>query len=103
MLGSIASELLLGQGDSRLTLANHAQPSRNRSEEHTSELQSLTNLVCRLLLEKKYDRALVVLRRVQGLHPELYPFDRAAVAYDRSRMGGVYAEQKKIDDAIIFF
>src|SRR5438093_5652231 len=26
---------------------------RARSEEHTSELQSLTNLVCRLLLEKK--------------------------------------------------
>src|SRR5258706_6484519 len=24
-----------------------------RSEEHTSELQSLTNIVCRLLLEKK--------------------------------------------------
>src|SRR5437016_11449589 len=29
---------------------NEAVP---RSEEHTSELQSLTNLVCRLLLEKK--------------------------------------------------
>src|SRR5437016_13970453 len=29
-------------------------PARwHRSEEHTSELQSLTNLVCRLLLEKK--------------------------------------------------
>src|SRR5262249_59416798 len=27
--------------------------NRMRSEEHTSELQSLTNLVCRLLLEKK--------------------------------------------------
>src|SRR5438046_7485816 len=27
--------------------------SAARSEEHTSELQSLTNLVCRLLLEKK--------------------------------------------------
>src|SRR5262249_58673760 len=27
-----------------------------RSEEHTSELQSLTNLVCRLLLEKKEDK-----------------------------------------------
>src|SRR5438046_6998264 len=27
-----------------------------RSEEHTSELQSLTNLVCRLLLEKKKPR-----------------------------------------------
>src|SRR5258706_311484 len=28
-------------------------PHSARSEEHTSELQSLTNLVCRLLLEKK--------------------------------------------------
>src|SRR5438093_12901787 len=28
-------------------------PRPHRSEEHTSELQSLTNLVCRLLLEKK--------------------------------------------------
>src|SRR5438093_7602968 len=28
-------------------------PLAKRSEEHTSELQSLTNLVCRLLLEKK--------------------------------------------------
>src|SRR2546430_9701191 len=27
--------------------------SRERSEEHTSELQSQSNLVCRLLLEKK--------------------------------------------------
>src|SRR2546423_6646929 len=36
----------------------HAQPRRRlsgeaRSEEHTSELQSLAYLVCRLLLEKK--------------------------------------------------
>src|SRR5438093_9564626 len=30
-----------------------ARAVMNRSEEHTSELQSLTNLVCRLLLEKK--------------------------------------------------
>src|SRR5690606_40226998 len=29
---------------------------RNRSEEHTSELQSRENLVCRLLLEKKKNR-----------------------------------------------
>src|SRR5258706_15907726 len=28
----------------------------HRSEEHTSELQSLTNLVCRLLLEKKKNK-----------------------------------------------
>src|SRR5437016_10873296 len=33
-----------------------AAPLRERSEEHTSELQSLTNLVCRLLLEKKNAR-----------------------------------------------
>src|SRR5438093_9698049 len=33
------------------------RPRTPRSEEHTSELQSLTNLVCRLLLEKqKYPR-----------------------------------------------
>src|SRR2546430_7983109 len=30
-----------------------ATQPRNRSEEHTSELQSQSNLVCRLLLEKK--------------------------------------------------
>src|SRR5258706_9207430 len=30
-----------------------------RSEEHTSELQSLTNLVCRLLLEKKNMKTLI--------------------------------------------
>src|SRR2546427_9473057 len=30
-----------------------AKPTVTRSEEHTSELQSQSNLVCRLLLEKK--------------------------------------------------
>src|SRR5690606_41249395 len=37
----------------RQTLSNQAAP---RSEEHTSELQSRENLVCRLLLEKKKDK-----------------------------------------------
>src|SRR6478735_3373128 len=32
---------------------NAPTPARLRSEEHTSELQSPCNLVCRLLLEKK--------------------------------------------------
>src|SRR5262249_61635178 len=41
-----------------------AQP--RRSEEHTSELQSLTNLVCRLLLEKK-KRAYTCLL-ISGMH-----------------------------------
>src|SRR2546430_12909175 len=31
----------------------HSKRRRHRSEEHTSELQSQSNLVCRLLLEKK--------------------------------------------------
>src|SRR5438034_7207395 len=33
--------------------AKYRQPIRYRSEEHTSELQSHSDLVCRLLLEKK--------------------------------------------------
>src|SRR2546430_4713603 len=32
---------------------NSPSSALNRSEEHTSELQSQSNLVCRLLLEKK--------------------------------------------------
>src|SRR5436853_3924450 len=32
---------------------DHRALGRHRSEEHTSELQSLRHLVCRLLLEKK--------------------------------------------------
>src|SRR5690349_23245544 len=34
-------------------LAHHASSHWTRSEEHTSELQSRRDLVCRLLLEKK--------------------------------------------------
>src|SRR2546430_7308388 len=35
------------------TASNAVPRSQKRSEEHTSELQSQSNLVCRLLLEKK--------------------------------------------------
>src|SRR2546426_8809753 len=42
---AVVADLLLGQA--------HAFPRDYRSEEHTSELQSPCNLVCRLLLEKK--------------------------------------------------
>src|SRR2546425_6935290 len=37
-------------------------PSPRRSEEHTSELQSLAYLVCRLLLEKKKKKTYELLR-----------------------------------------
>src|SRR5258705_1631389 len=43
-------------------LRNHC-----RSEEHTSELQSLRHLVCRLLLEKKKKQ-----RDGTGEHPDLH-------------------------------
>src|SRR5438046_4100730 len=51
------AQVLLGREVS-LAVARHLgfrreAPHRLRSEEHTSELQSLTNIVCRLLLEKK--------------------------------------------------
>src|SRR2546430_11346135 len=37
----------------------HSEPiDKDRSEEHTSELQSQSNLVCRLLLEKKKSLAI---------------------------------------------
>src|SRR2546430_4901181 len=38
-----------------------AQSGARRSEEHTSELQSQSNLVCRLLLEKKKTRSTALL------------------------------------------
>src|SRR5437016_10885779 len=40
-----------GRAGTGFALTSMSMPKR--SEEHTSELQSLTNLVCRLLLEKK--------------------------------------------------
>src|SRR5256885_11970301 len=45
--------------DSRASAARSWRPVR-RSEEHTSELQSPCNLVCRLLLEKKKQPAVTI-------------------------------------------
>src|SRR2546425_9267363 len=42
-----------------------ARPGQLRSEEHTSELQSLAYLVCRLLLEKK--------KKPPGIQPPSQP------------------------------
>src|SRR2546430_13429233 len=43
----------LAIGTTSLSTTNTCLPPYFRSEEHTSELQSQSNLVCRLLLEKK--------------------------------------------------
>src|SRR2546425_8143266 len=58
-----------------------------RSEEHTSELQSLAYLVCRLLLEKKKS-----LRRLPGrtrVHRELRVIVWVPTRDDRCRLTGV--------------
>src|SRR3989475_8161437 len=60
-----------------LTWARSAS-SRTRSEEHTSELQSQSNLVCRLLLEKKKK---LIARRLAALTPGVQlarTFDRGS-------------------------
>src|SRR5256885_5530499 len=50
-------------------------PPATRSEEHTSELQSPCNLVCRLLLEKKKDGCWACARRPLSIAPPLrWPF-----------------------------
>src|SRR5260370_26970034 len=50
----VMSASLIGRlGSSVLQTIHHCSVDVARSEEHTSELQSHLNLVCRLLLEKK--------------------------------------------------
>src|SRR2546425_5434120 len=56
------SATLVGRGKSRGQLhCPQRAGEAGRSEEHTSELQSLAYLVCRLLLEKKKKKASQVL------------------------------------------
>src|SRR5437667_11469058 len=50
---SLARREIVGQGRRPPVRHVEAHPTRERSEEHTSELQSHHDLVCRLLLEKK--------------------------------------------------
>src|SRR5262249_61527831 len=52
-IGSTLSARRAGTRIARRAIASSRSATDARSEEHTSELQSLTNLVCRLLLEKK--------------------------------------------------
>src|SRR5256885_13137659 len=54
-------EVGIGRGVGHTVLAARRLPAlrrHSRSEEHTSELQSPCNLVCRLLLEKKKQRTI---------------------------------------------
>src|SRR2546430_9589701 len=59
------------RGSTRRESCGSPKTCRSRSEEHTSELQSQSNLVCRLLLEKKKDTRLELLPRGPVGHPPL--------------------------------
>src|SRR2546425_7648932 len=54
--GETAEKWEGGRGKRTIVLVHPRNRGKGRSEEHTSELQSLAYLVCRLLLEKKKDR-----------------------------------------------
>src|SRR5260370_30391754 len=56
-LSSLTCSSLAPQQSDRTCRAEGEQVREERSEEHTSELQSHLNLVCRLLLEKKSQTA----------------------------------------------
>src|SRR5688572_32562152 len=49
----VALQLAAQRGVPGPDIQIHGGPQQERSEEHTSELQSQSNLVCRLLREKK--------------------------------------------------
>src|SRR2546425_8049022 len=53
LCASTSDKPAAGKGSSSRSQASRGSARRPRSEEHTSELQSLAYLVCRLLLEKK--------------------------------------------------
>src|SRR2546430_12990389 len=71
--------LVKGSGYSRVSRkpAQHVNVrtlSKERSEEHTSELQSQSNLVCRLLLEKKKNNPDTVTGcRIHSIHELVTP------------------------------
>src|SRR6266567_4257473 len=78
---------------------------RPRSEEHTSELQSQSNLVCRLLLEKKN----TMISPPQRWHAGQKPKTRQSRCESRTcegasvRIGRRYALRASVDGLCVFF
>src|SRR5207302_5512809 len=66
MIRSSCSRLSLTMGSVGSAASRRRIPSR--SEEHTSELQSRENLVCRLLLEKKKKKKTTNLKEIKPRH-----------------------------------
>src|SRR6267378_4879431 len=81
----IRGTLLSGKEAERIGLVNHVVPRSQRSEEHTSELQSRRDIVCRLVLEKKTIR------------------DSALTANGLSRLFRTYSTTHAIRRGVFFF
>src|SRR2546426_1368814 len=64
---AILNSLTSWNGAELLKQAKDIKLDPFRSEEHTSELQSPCNLVCRLLLEKKHKHSIASSSAVSGL------------------------------------
>src|ERR1035441_10231437 len=78
-----------------------------RSEEHTSELQSLRHLVCRLLLEKKnifttLTKIITLLFSFLWLRSQDPPYAPRALSTPR-RKGNVLSETEKVKTLFFFF
>src|SRR2546430_12513092 len=66
-----SSDLMMFKGSENVGPGEHFMLIFNnggRSEEHTSELQSQSNLVCRLLLEKKKTKSRIIHPRYASHH-----------------------------------
>src|SRR5256885_9941914 len=62
-------------GEDAFHAGSGSRRRRSRSEEHTSELQSPCNLVCRLLLEKKKSDVIILFgKRPLGFVNHLLPY-----------------------------
>src|SRR2546430_4701953 len=87
----------------RLELVRRAT---NRSEEHTSELQSQSNLVCRLLLEKKkrsipLDIPVVPIAGTRGhVAPDLFAATEPLLSYHRRCLASQQRQRAILHDRI---
>src|SRR5256885_6872101 len=72
-----------------------------RSEEHTSELQSPCNLVCRLLLEKKKKKHTHIMSHIMSMMKEMYSFILYRLSpYRYSRYTIITSAQRSTEDLV---
>src|SRR3989442_7170240 len=100
--------IVIGQAVNAL-LELDETPDRERSEEHTSELQSRPQLVCRLLLEKKRDlikeSAIGKVIQTVGTGPHRLTLKtRTAWFFDKKSYGGIprAIRSKPVDQVFAF-